>query len=218
MDENLDFSRRTCINAIDLMVNSHNTSTDYETRIIAIGKDFEHIIALEKETDLLLLIKESLFIPLRDELDLEEEENEAMINAEIEASINFKRAKALTLRAKNLKAKAKQQADGLSIGAQTSKCAEIQAPLAVPEDIASNDLDITNIVISDKLEELSDASDIRDKSNSLKRNPTGKIILIIQIKLKVLIYLNKESMYNIGSIDKVIKTGQINGEIGDKNE
>lgn len=157
------------------MVNSHNFSTDYETRIIAIGKDFEYIIAIENETASLLLIKEDLFIDLRVELQLEKEKNESMINAEIEASINFKRAKAIALRAKNLKVKAEKQSDGISIGAQTSKSAQMQAPLAVSEDIFSEDLEIGKVCIRDEFEER-DASDIRDKTKSLKRNQTGNII------------------------------------------
>ena len=175
MDDKIDFAKRTCISSIDLSANSHNLSTDYEIRIIAIGTDCQNIISIEQLTDSLLEIKENLYIDLRVALQLEKEENEAMINAEIEASMSSKRSKAIKLRAEVIKAKANQQSDGLSIGAQTSKSAEMKAPLAVPEDIVSKDLEIGKIVIRDEFEE-TDASDKKDKSKSLKRNQTGNKI------------------------------------------
>lgn len=168
IEENLDFARRTCLNSIDLFVNSHNIITDYESRIKAIGIDCQNIMSIEELADSILTIKEGLFDDLREELQLEKEEDEAMIKAEITASVTFKREKALKLKAEKLNAKAK--IESLSIEAQTSKLAIIQAPLAKPE--VSDDLAIEKIFLSDKLADNS-VSDKLENYKPLKRNPTG---------------------------------------------
>ena len=168
IDENLDFARRTCFNSIDLCVNSHNIITDYESRINAIGRDCQNIMSIDELTDSILTIKEGLFDNLREELELQKEEDQAMINAEITASVNFKRDKALKLKAEKLNAKK----DCLSIGAQTSKSAIMKAPLAMPEIIVSEDLAIGKIFLSDKFKDNS-VSEKEENTISLKRNPTG---------------------------------------------
>lgn len=59
-------------------------------------------------------------------MELEKEEYQAMINAEIEASVIYKIIKAMSFRAEKLKTKANEQSTGLSIGAQTPKPAIMQ--------------------------------------------------------------------------------------------
>lgn len=200
LEENIDFARKTCSRSIDLAVNSHNLSTDYETRIVSIGNDLENLISIEELTDSLIEIKEGLFFVLEKELELEREENEAMINAEIEASIYSKKSKAMLLKAEKLKSKksSHQQSRRYSIEAKNSKFVDYDssksivttATLAVPESDIEEYLNTEKKILSCSELIERDASTIENNPKGLKRNPTGNINNIISkiLRYKSFIY------------------------------